>query len=225
MPAIVFPILALDCSTGPCSVALWRDNAIIALEEENAPSRQSKMLMPMVESVLKSAGLNYADLGLVATTVGPGSFTGIRIGLAAARGIGLAANLPVMGLGTLEVMAFAAQALRPDAAHICVLLNAGKGEVYAQHYSSATLAPAGDILLVKLSSILTAVMQDAAIACNLDAALTAALAERVVAQVTHPQAGYIAKLAARRRARWDKKDQARPVYIRPPDAKPNLPAG
>ena len=97
-------LLALDTATAACSVALWRDGAVLARRFEAMLRGQSEALMPMVGAVLAEAGCGFKDLDAIAVTVGPGAFTGLRIGLAAARGMALAAELPLIGVTTLEAV-------------------------------------------------------------------------------------------------------------------------
>ena len=123
-------ILAIDSATGPCSAAVWKGGRIAAYLENLKPSSQSAALMPMIEQVLKQSGIDYADLSHVAATIGPGSFTGIRVGLSAARSIAFAASLKTLGFTTLEVMAFATRKTP-----VLAMLNAGKGEFYYQLFS------------------------------------------------------------------------------------------
>ena len=106
-------ILAIDCATGPCSVAIWKSGKIAAYAENIKPASQSAILMPMVENALKTSGIGYRELTAIACTVGPGSFTGIRVGLAAARGIAFASGVKELGFTTLEAMAYAARAQEP----------------------------------------------------------------------------------------------------------------
>lgn len=127
-------ILSIDSTTAMCSVAVWKNGNISAYCEELTASFQSKRLILMVEEVLDKNGTQYSELSAVACTVGPGSFTGIRIGLASARGIGFAANVPVLGFSSLEVLAFEAAQRQPNIPIIAVL-NAGKGEIIYQHFS------------------------------------------------------------------------------------------
>lgn len=132
-------LLALDTAMAACSVAV-RDGARITAAEHRAMARgHAEALLPMVEAVMAAAGLAYADLDAIAVTRGPGTFTGLRIGLAAARGLALAAARPLIGLTTLEVLA----ATVPEGARggsIMAAIEARRGEVYGQIFSSA-LAP------------------------------------------------------------------------------------
>ena len=96
-------ILALDAATTACSAALWVDGKIVARRFQAMNRGQAEALLPMVAEVLAEAQMTKPDL--IAVTVGPGAFTGIRIGLAAARGLGLAWNIPVAGISTTLALA------------------------------------------------------------------------------------------------------------------------
>jgi tRNA threonylcarbamoyladenosine biosynthesis protein TsaB len=103
-------ILAMDTATSSCSVALWCDETIVAARREVMSRGQAEALVPMIGDVLAEAKVTASDLDLLAVTVGPGAFTGLRIGLATARGMGLAAHVPCLGLTTTEVIAHAVDA-------------------------------------------------------------------------------------------------------------------
>ncbi len=126
-------ILAIDTATGPCSVAVLREGRVAAYVETLKATSQSASLLPMIEKALREAGAGYDDLTAIACTVGPGSFTGLRVGLAAARGICFATGLPGLGFTTLEVLAFAAS---DGKSPVLASLNAGKGEYYYQAFAA-----------------------------------------------------------------------------------------
>ncbi len=98
-------ILAVECSATPCSVAVIEDGKIIASAFVNVKLTHSQTLMPMVEAVLNSATLTLADIDGLAVSEGPGSFTGIRIGISAIKGIGAVRKNPCVGVSTLKAMA------------------------------------------------------------------------------------------------------------------------
>jgi len=129
-------LLAIDTTLETCSVAIVLDDALAAHRARQIGRGHAEALMPMIDAVLAEAGASYADLDAVAVTVGPGSFTGQRVGLSAARGIGLARSIPVKGVTTLSAIAFGliADGLVQDGEDILVALDARRNEVYVQHF-------------------------------------------------------------------------------------------
>ncbi len=128
-------VLGIDTSAAACSAALWRDGAVIAREHAAMTRGHAEMLMPMVERVM--LGTPYESLDAVAVTAGPGAFTGLRIGLAAARGIALAAGIPAIGISAFAAVALAV----PDAAlagrALAVAIDTKRGDVYLQCFDEA----------------------------------------------------------------------------------------
>jgi tRNA threonylcarbamoyladenosine biosynthesis protein TsaB len=98
-------ILALDTAVAACSVAIWDDGAVLAEEQQALAYGHAEILVPMLARVLARAGLRVDDMDRLACTIGPGHFTGLRAGLAAARGLALAADKPLIGITTLEAVA------------------------------------------------------------------------------------------------------------------------
>lgn len=137
----VLKVLGLDTACGACSAAVWRDDEVAARRFEPRARGHAEALMPMVQAVMDEADLDYGALDAVAVTRGPGTFTGLRIGLAAARGLALAAERPLFGLTTLEVIAAGARERHPDQP-ILVAIDARRGQVYAQLFNRAG-APVG----------------------------------------------------------------------------------
>jgi len=97
-------ILAIETSTEFCSVALWQDGELSS-RSEHAGQKHSEILMAMLDGVLKEAGVKLAQLDGIAFGAGPGSFTGVRIACGVAQGLALGANLPVVGICTLQALA------------------------------------------------------------------------------------------------------------------------
>ncbi|MDA0228797.1 MAG: tRNA (adenosine(37)-N6)-threonylcarbamoyltransferase complex dimerization subunit type 1 TsaB [Proteobacteria bacterium] len=127
-------LLALDAATTACSVACWSGGAVIAQREETADRRQAEILMPMVQSTMREAGFDYHMLDLIAVTTGPGSFTGVRIGLATARGLALASGLPLTGITTLQALAAAPPPDERRGGLILAVLDARRDQLYGQFF-------------------------------------------------------------------------------------------
>jgi tRNA threonylcarbamoyladenosine biosynthesis protein TsaB len=121
-------ILALETSTEYCSVALWQDGAV-ADRCERVGQKHSEVLMPMLDGLLREAGMRLGDMDGVAFGAGPGSFTGVRIACGVAQGLALGANLPVVGICTLQALA---QASGHD--KVVAALDARMAEVYHAAY-------------------------------------------------------------------------------------------
>ena len=121
-------ILAVDTATEACSAALFIDGRIIS-EKEVAPQGHTRLLLPMTDRLLKEAGLSLRDLDALAAGRGPGSFTGVRIGVSMAQGLAFGAGKPLIGISDLMVMAF--QALEETGLNEAVAsIDARMGEVY-----------------------------------------------------------------------------------------------
>ena len=120
-------ILSLETSAKACSAAVTEDGALLGLAYQNVGLTHSRTLMPMVEDLLKNAGLTLAGMDAVAVARGPGSFTGIRIGVAAAKGLAFSAGLPVIGVSTLDAMA--RNAAVQDGLILCAM-DARRNQIY-----------------------------------------------------------------------------------------------
>lgn len=128
-------ILSLDSAGSGCAACLWRDGAVLALVEEKMERGQDARLVPLVQSAMMKAGVAFSDLDKIAVTRGPGSFTGLRIGLAAARGFGLAAEKPVVGIDRFAVH----RAQQEGANDLLVVLESRRLELYVRFYSNGAL--------------------------------------------------------------------------------------
>jgi len=124
--------LAIDASTEACSVALTVNNKTIS-EFELAPQSHSLLLLPMIDRLLKKADIKLAQLDGLIFGQGPGSFTGVRIGVGVAQGLAFAADLKVVGVSTLQVMAQQAYSLHQQV-DVIATIDARMSEVYAGYY-------------------------------------------------------------------------------------------
>lgn len=129
-------ILALDAAGGACSAAVWCDGAVSGRRFELMRRGQSERLMPMVEAAMRDSGTSYSELDLIATTRGPGGFTGVRIGLATARGLALASRKPLFAVSNFEVVAAATSVEERAGRTLAVLLDAKRDDFYLQCFDS-----------------------------------------------------------------------------------------
>jgi tRNA threonylcarbamoyladenosine biosynthesis protein TsaB len=129
-------VLAIDTASAVSAVAVCRGAHILAEDNSPAPddARHGVVLLPRIQRLLAEAALTLRDVELIGVGVGPGSFTGLRVGLATAKGLGFALDRPVRGVSSIEVLAAAALA---DAERALVLVDAFKGELYAGLFARA----------------------------------------------------------------------------------------
>jgi tRNA threonylcarbamoyladenosine biosynthesis protein TsaB len=133
-------ILALDTSMSACSVAALRDGGRVASRFERRERGHAEALFPMIREVMEEAGLGYGELTRIAVTLGPGSFTGVRAGVAAARGMVLAAGIEAVGLLSLDVMAEGFKRRRgPEAPRggFAIAHDARRGELFLTLYDAS----------------------------------------------------------------------------------------
>ncbi|WP_109408101.1 tRNA (adenosine(37)-N6)-threonylcarbamoyltransferase complex dimerization subunit type 1 TsaB [Proteus genomosp. 4] len=125
-------ILAIDTATESCSVAVWNEG-VVASRFEISPREHTQKILPMVKSALEEANLTLQSLDVLAFGRGPGSFTGVRIGVGVAQGIALGAELPMIGISSLATMAegvFRTTGIK----QVLVAIDARMGEIYCAQY-------------------------------------------------------------------------------------------
>lgn len=131
-------VLAFDTSTPRTAVAVVEDERVLAEDDSASEDKHGDTLLPRVRAVLASAGLSLERIELFAVGIGPGSFTGLRIGLATAKGLALATGVPLRGVCSLRALAAGVS----DRAELTVAaLDAGKGELFAAVFAGAGLEP------------------------------------------------------------------------------------
>ena len=190
---------------------------------------QSERLIPMVREVLSEAGAEFADLDLLAVTTGPGAFTGLRIGLAAARGMALAGDLACFGVTTLDAVAAGVPEHERDKARVLVALDSKRAEVYAQAFRSdlRPLSGAEALLPEDLAALTANANGDAdrvVVVGDGAGQVIQELKDRGIEAVLStapgvPDAATVAKIAAKRWSPDRPAEPLRPLYLRPPDAK------
>jgi tRNA threonylcarbamoyl adenosine modification protein YeaZ len=218
-------VLAIDTALEACSAAVLDTGhaagAIIAHESLVMQRGHAEALMPLIARVMQRAGLTFAELDRIAVTTGPGSFTGLRVGISAARGIGLAAGKPVVGLTTLA--AFAAPAIAADdSLPVVAVIDARHEHVYLQVFG-----PGGrTVVPPRLAPLREALRVAATGAPRLTGTAAAMLAAawpsgerspRAVEQHGAPDIDWVARLGA---LASETSVPVKPLYLRAPDAQP-----
>ncbi len=216
-------LLAIDTAFEACSVAVAADNGAPVIRTEIVDRAHAERLMPMIEDAMGAAGLALADLDRIAVTVGPGSFTGLRIGIAAARGLALVTGADAVGVGTLAVHAEEARA-EFGACPILALIAAGRGEVYGQSFTDDG-SPASEPAVGPPETFVRLIAANTLIAGSGADALASVLGQEAEARTVHrraaPDPAALLRLA---RAASSAGAPPRPLYLRPPDAKPQTAA-
>lgn len=128
------PLLAFDTAQGALSVAVFDGETVLAHHHELRSRGHAENLMGVIAQVLQQAGLATSDLSALAVTIGPGTFTGLRVGLAAARGLALARALPLVGVTTLEAVALPVMPREDE--WIAVAFDARRSEIYLQGFDA-----------------------------------------------------------------------------------------
>lgn len=216
-------ILALDTALAACSVCVAEAGAREPLVAETVLMERghAEALMPMVERVMAAVPGGFASLERIAVTIGPGSFTGLRVGIAAARGIALAQGIPAVGVTTLSAFASPAIAAR-DGRIVAAAVDARNGQVYVQVFGAggrtlvsprvATLRDA-----VRLIGSGPVTLTGSGAPNLLPEARSAGLDAVVAEPLAAPDIHWVARLGL---AAQPEVARAAPLYIKPPDAQP-----
>ncbi len=234
-------ILAIECATQACSVAILDNGRLRAHRYEEMPRGHAERLLPMIQAALADAALAFAALDALAASTGPGTYTGVRIGLATARALALATGRPLIGVTTLEAVARAA--LQPGPAGgvdsagtstLTVALETKRADFYLQSFRpdlSPLTAPASvvaDDVAAALPAGPLAIAGDAG--PRLAGLLGPNRALTLVPGADYPDARFVAEAAAQRLAAANHPEAGRrpappprALYLRPPDVTPPPP--
>jgi len=219
-------LLAIDTALAACSAAIFDfDKGILASESLPMTRGHAEALIPLIGRVVETAGIDYATLDRIAVTVGPGSFTGLRVGVAAARGIALAAGKPCVGVTTLRALAspYAAADIKST---VLAVIDARHHHLYFQGFDAA-----GDPLdaprVISVEELIASLPQgrvhvigDAA---NLiESVWPAGKVAPVFAQFDAPDIAWVARLGARAEIA---REPPKPIYLQAPNVKPPQPSG
>jgi len=217
-------LLAIETAGSACSAALTRGGVVLASDRREMRHRHGEALLPMIDRVTAAAGLRPAQLDIVAAATGPGGFTGIRVGLAAAHGIALATGARLIGISSFAAVVWlVGQAGRP----CLVALDSRREDIYVQLF-----APAGNGGLAEPAAVMPSDLAEYLVAAGLppnaplliagDAAAAAAASLQDWPDVTAardlvPDARSVAAAALRALRNGAEIAPPRPLYLRPPD--------
>ncbi|WP_169543551.1 tRNA (adenosine(37)-N6)-threonylcarbamoyltransferase complex dimerization subunit type 1 TsaB [Sneathiella aquimaris] len=225
-------ILALDTALNACSVALMENTEILLERSEPRARGHAEKLLPMVRDMMTECQIDFAQLNGIAVSVGPGTFTGLRIGLSAARGMALAAGIPALGITTLEALAASVSADQHQTRPVTIAIDARRQEVYLQSFDPQTLAtspvplaPARAVPIKNVTDFLPKepfVLLGSGAGLLQEAGMLRALSFEILDLPENPAASRLGRIAALRGFETATEPPA-PLYLRSPDAK--LPGG
>ena len=217
------PLLALDSASSVSSAALCDDaGRILGYRRSDSGPDQADRLIELIDTVLRETGLDYGAINVIAVNHGPGSFTGIRAGVAAARGLALAAQRPVVAVNSLEVLA---AALGPQSAGtIVAALDARRGQVYLQIFDHELVALSEPQVLAPEKVMLAGLRPPIRLAGNGAPLVRAALPDDLptLQKNVETDALGVARRAVARLAAGERPvpgHTVQPLYLRPPDAR------
>ncbi|MBE1205767.1 tRNA (adenosine(37)-N6)-threonylcarbamoyltransferase complex dimerization subunit type 1 TsaB [Aminobacter carboxidus] len=215
-------LLAIDCAASLCAASVHDVDAgrELGRSVRDLGKGHAEHLMAVIEEALTQAGKTYADLGRVAVTTGPGSFTGVRVGVSAARGFSLALKIPAVGVTTLEALAYEARhALGPM--KVLAALDAGREELHAALYDADGKALREPAVLSLAEAVEIASSTPLALAGTAALLIANAVGVDKALQLGPISAtadiGTYARLAA---GKPGDGERPKPIYLRAPDAKP-----
>lgn len=219
-------ILAIDTCGDQCAVAACHPTGAVFVAQHLMTRGQGEALPDLVVAALDDAGIGYRDLERLVVTVGPGSFSGVRVGLALARGLAVVLKIPVLGVSSLRAIAASDGGLRSPAEQL-VVIDAKRGEVYAQLFGAGK-GPLSEPTAIALAGVMPVIAKHLAATPNgfrlmgSGAALLAEHDDRFAPYLcpngpVRPDMGALCGLG---RELSPGEAPPKPLYVRPPDAKP-----
>ncbi|MER9138373.1 tRNA (adenosine(37)-N6)-threonylcarbamoyltransferase complex dimerization subunit type 1 TsaB [Mesorhizobium sp. M0830] len=212
-------LLAIDCAANLCAACVYDEAAKQELGRSvlDLGKGHAEHLMAVIAEALKASATDYAGLGVVAVSVGPGSFTGLRVGVSTARGLALALKIPAIGVTTLEALAAEAAAAFPDRA-VLAALDAGREEIHAALYDEMSVLTYGPAVAT-LAEVVAMATERSLVLAGTAAGLIAASAGSgfdIGPQTATADIVTYARLAAAK----GPGERPKPLYLRGADAKP-----
>jgi tRNA threonylcarbamoyladenosine biosynthesis protein TsaB len=212
-------VLAFDCAGRGCAAAVLTAGGVAARKVQAMEHGQAEALMPMIEEVLAEAGLPFAALDLIAVTVGPGSFTGVRIGLAAAYGLALATGLPLVGITSFAAAAAGVGAPARAGRTLAVALDSKRAELFLQCFAADGTALGPGRMVAQGEAEAALPPGPLLVAGDAGARLVSWAPGRAVRADAPdlPDPGAIARLALASWRPGERPARPRPLYLRAPD--------
>lgn len=217
-------ILAFDVSNNNCSVAISAGQEILAYEEDLRPSMQAEILILLIERALQSINYDYQDIDYLALTNGPGSFTGIRIGLATAEGILISTNIQGLAISNFEMSYYRLQRQVKYFDKAVILLNAYRNQLYYQEFDLAgNKGNYGLIDINKISNLFTDTKKKIVCTGNGMSEIYDQIEKNtnitILPRFAKINATQVCKYADEKINKGEVNQDIGPLYIRPPDAK------
>jgi len=217
-------ILAFDVSNNNCSVAISAGQEILAYKEDLRPSMQAEILILLIERALKSINYDYQDIDYLALTNGPGSFTGIRIGLATAEGILISTNIQGLAISNFEMSYYRLQRQVKYFDKAVILLNAYRQQLYYQEFDLAgNKGNYGLIDINKISNLFTDTKKKIVCTGSGTSEVYNQIEQNVnitiLPRFAKINATQVCKYADEKINKGEVNQDIGPLYIRPPDAK------
>ena len=215
-------VLGLDTAQGACSAALVESERTLAARSEEMEIGHAEALAPMIERLLAEAGISPSAIVRIGCTVGPGTFTGLRVALSLARAMALALSIPVIGVTTLKALAAAAFGAAPSAPYAAAAIDARRGELYFQIFAKP-LSPVSQPEILALDAALARLLRLGRTKIALAGTGASLIAEKargfdpLVTSIRFPSAVDVALIAASANDYTARPPE--PLYLRAPDAK------
>jgi tRNA threonylcarbamoyladenosine biosynthesis protein TsaB len=189
-------LLAVETTAAVATAALFRDGALVAEREADAEKKHAETVLPLIDALLEENGVSIAQVDLFAVDIGPGSFTGVRIGVSIVNALAFATGKKIIPVDALSVLA---ASVRQDARSVCTMIDARNGNAYAALYlaGKTMIAPTA----VETDSFLRTVPADAVFVGDVN-----------VKAKTYPRAQFVGEAALLRLG--DTADDAEPLYLR-----------
>ena len=211
-------LLVIDTALSLCTAAVFENGAALAVRSETMVKGHQERLAGFVREAMAEAGIGFDALDRIGVTTGPGSFTGLRVGLAFAQGFGAALDRPVVGVSTLDALAASLVGGLPSSGSVAALIDARRGQVYARFWRDGIAEGPAEALSLDAAAVRVAALGPEPTLVGSGAALLVqACSTARIVDLTGPGPAALARLVAAADPRLAPPE---PQYLRAPDATP-----